>query len=738
MAFANPLAWWALLLVIGAAAALAWHAYRNLSAWPVRRQVLSTLRFATLLLLVLILMRPIARSADLDARDTVVPILVDVSRSMAIEDADGARRIDRARELIARRLLPDLQGQFALDLLSFGETLAPADPAGLNASARRSDLGGALAAIRERYRGRRIAGVVVLSDGGDTGGVLDAMVSSGTLPPVYPIALGSASVGRDREILSVTAAEAVLDGSRLNVAVSAIAHDAGTGPVELRLLENGRPREVRHVRLPPDGGPIREMFQVAPASGAATVYTVEIPTAPGELVPENNRRSVLVQPPARARRVLLVEGAPGFEHSFLQRALAGDRGLDVDSVVRKGENEQGADTYYIQAARGRSGALASGYPSDAASLFSYDAIVLANVGGDQLTTAQLDATREFVSRRGGGLLVLGAQSFLNRGLAGTSVEDTLPVQLNRRMDSAVPAGSTRAANRVALTDSGGDHPVTQLGATLEESRKRWAGLPPLAGAAALGAARPGASILATTTAGGASRPLIAVQRYGEGRSMVFAGEAAWRWRMMLPSSDRSYETFWRQAVRWLALGATDPVTVLPAPAAGPGDEVVIRATVRDPAFEPLPGAEVDVRVSGPDGRLQQLRGAAEPGDADDLALFMAKFVAEQPGVYRVNVVARRGGDAAGSAASSLLVGGADVEMSDPRVNIALLERLAVGTAGRLITATELEGLASVLRTGVPATVLAAHRDLWHNAWSFGLIIALLAGEWLLRRRWGLR
>jgi hypothetical protein len=30
--------------------------------------------------------------------------------------------------------------------------------------------------------------------------------------------------------------------------------------------------------------------------------------------------------------------------------------------------------------------------------------------------------------------------------------------------------------------------------------------------------------------------------------MAFAGEASWRWRMMMPSTDHTYEFFWRQAV----------------------------------------------------------------------------------------------------------------------------------------------------------------------------------------------
>ena len=76
----------------------------------------------------------------------------------------------------------------------------------------------------------------------------------------------------------------------------------------------------------------------------------------------------------------------------------------------------------------------------------------------------------------------------------------------------------------------------QLGTTPAEARKQWAAVPPLGSTTALGSGRPGASVLAVTSgAGGAPRPLVAVQRYGYGRTMVFAGEASWRWRMRMPS-----------------------------------------------------------------------------------------------------------------------------------------------------------------------------------------------------------
>jgi uncharacterized membrane protein len=753
VSFANPLPWWAFLLILFAAAIVAWFAYsaRNLS--PGRRAALVGLRFVTLLVLVVFVMRPVARSADLDARDAVVPVLVDASRSMGLEDADAgratARRIDRARQLLTERLLPVIGARFQVEVLAFGESVAPATPAQLSAIARRSDLEAALTNIRDRYHGRAIAGIVLLSDGGDTSGGAEHAAESS--PPIFALGVGSAAALKDREVLSVTAAETVLDDSRVDLAVSAVSHGFGTSPIELRLLENGKMIDARRVTPASDGAPVREVFQVSPGRGAPAVYTVMTPAMPGEIAPENNARSVLVQPPARPRRVLLVEGAPGFEHSFLKRAWSTDQGLEIDSVVKKGRNEQGADTYYIQAARSRSDALTSGYPPTRDGLFAYDAVVLANVEGHQFTRAQLEATRAFVSQRGGGLLVLGARSFMRQGLGDTALEEVLPLDLADRGGPALtagegpsdvlPASNAKGTNRVALTAAGEAHPVMQLAPSPAESRKRWDAVPALASIATLGGPRPGASVLASTAgAGGTQRALVAVQRFGEGRAMVFSGEASWRWKMLLPATDRIYETFWKQAIRWLALPAGEPVAVNVTPGAAPDDTLPVRVIVRNAAFEALPNATVDVRITSPDGKVSSVRASPEPG-AGAGGRYVATFRPEQAGVFKISVEARQGSTVmatAGTASTSALVGGADLEMTDPRVNVQLLERVAAASGGRLLTDADLASLPDILRSALPAATMAVRRDLWHNGWSFAMILTLLGAEWVLRRRWGLR
>lgn len=739
MTFANPLPWWVVLALAAAAGFVAWMAYRQAPLRRARRLTLTTIRFVTLATLLVLLMRPVARVPDAIATDAVLPILVDTSRSMGIEDAEGARRIDRARALLTGELLPALSG-FRTELFAFGEELQPAGPDGLGASGRRTDLAGALQAVQERYRGRPLAGIVLVSDGGATDSVLE-LAADGGMPPIFPIGVGSARLAPDREILSLTTADAVLDDSRIELAVSAVGHGYGGEAFELQLLENGRPLQIRRTQPAADGAPVREVFHVTPARGTPTVYSVAIPAPAGELVPENNVRSVLVQPPARPRRVLLIQGAPGFEHTFLRRAWTADQGLDVDSIVRQGRNEQGSDTFYIQAAPARSAALASGFPQSREALFAYDAVVLANAATAALGATAPAALRAFVSDRGGGLLVVGAQSFSRGGVAGTELEHLTPLDVTERGRTGLAAAAAPAANRIALTAAGEAHPMMQLGLNVDETRTRWDALPALAATARLGGPKPGAAVLAVAGGpGGDPRALIAVQRYGEGRTMAFTGEAAWRWRMQLPAADRSYETFWRQAIRWLSLSAADPVALSVPSGAAAGELLTLRGFARTAAFEPIRGGQVDLRVTRPDGRVDAIPAAVDPA-AREPGILAGRYRPEEAGVYKVMVEVRHPDGRVESAGTSMLIGGADAEMTDPRLNLPGLDRLASMSGGRRTAPGEAAGLAADLRAALPAAALRAGaqgRDLWHTVPVLLFVVGLLAVEWGVRRRWGLR
>ena len=641
MRFATSYPWWMLLLMAAAVAVVAWASYAGaIVPLPSRRRfVLASLRALTLGLLVLCLLRPVRIVPPDTNSDTVVPILVDVSRSMGLADVDGARRVDVASRLVRTQISPELAGRFRPEIWTFGDVLEQRTDDVFTADARRSDLSGALRAVRDRYRERTVAGIVVISDGGDTGAEDAAGAVAQGSAPVYAIGVGAPRIAPDYEVLDVSAGEAALADSSVDISVSAVSR-GGNGAFDLRVLENGRPIDLRRVTPAADGSPVRAVFTVTPARETATLYTVEIPSAAGEAVLENNRRSVLVEPPGRRRQILMIEGAPGFEHSFIKRALAADPGFEIDSVVRKGRDVRGAATYFVQAASTRAPRLASGFPQERAALYEYDAVVLANVEADTLSRLQLQWLTDFVDQRGGGLLVFGGKTFAQQGFAGTPLEDVLPLRLTDRGNGVVPAAN-RADSRLAvrLTAAGLTHPLMRTTGSEEDLEKRWQAMPALAGVAALGALRPGAEALAVVNAQDGPRPLVAVQRYGQGRAVVFAGEASWRWRMQMPSADRTHEFFWRQAVRWIAAAAPDRVSLGSFPSLVPGSRTAINVAVRNQEFAPVGDATVRLRVTRPDGSSED---AAAALSAPQAGSYSGELRFDEPGVYRINAVAQRG------------------------------------------------------------------------------------------------
>lgn len=739
MSFATVPAWWVLIVLCVGAGLVGYTAYANLAvplSWR-QRSALVGLRIASLLLLVLFLLSPVS-TEPAAMGDSVVPVLIDASRSMRLTDVPEGRRIDHALSVVREQIVPRVETELQVDVLTMGDDIQPVDVttlASVEPDGARSDLVSALAEVEQRYASRTVAGLVLVSDGGDTSGRAMVDVAGEVTFPVYTVGIGAAEAIRDIQVASLTAGAAGVTESVIDVDVSVVSHGRGPEPVELKLLEDGQLVDLQRVTPRDDGVPVRTAFRVSPKTNGATVYTVNIEPEAGEVAIENNRRSVLVQPPGRARRLLMVEGAPGYEHTFLKRVWIRDTGLELDAVVRTGQNDQGEYTFHIQGDSARTTALGAGYPVDRRTLFQYDAVIFANVEGEFFTPDQLELTAAFVEERGGGLLALGSLSLTGQGVPRSPVAAVLPLDLSQRGRSRGSQAPDAQLDRVTVTSDGLTHPIMQIGSTPTENRERWEQLPTLGGSVAVGLPKPGASVLAVVSApGDETRPLVSIQRYGRGRSMVFAGEAAWRWKMLRPAADRSYERFWGQAARWLSAAAADPVTVSAEGGQAPGDLVGLDIFVRDDAYRPVVGADPIVRVRTPDGGVDTISPVlVDPEDGR----YTARFEASRSGVYQVDVSADDRGARLGSATEWVLVGGVDTELADPRLDSRILQRIADATGGQLLPLSELDTLLQRLlstASGPPQRT----RELWHSAWSFLLVIILLTGEWSLRRAWGLR
>ena len=95
-------------MAFATAVLLGWLAYARV---PIKlrrgsRIGLSALRALTLILLIAILLRPVVMVPPAAAKNSVLPVLVDISRSMRLHDSEGPSRLERAQAIVR-----DLQAQ---------------------------------------------------------------------------------------------------------------------------------------------------------------------------------------------------------------------------------------------------------------------------------------------------------------------------------------------------------------------------------------------------------------------------------------------------------------------------------------------------------------------------------------------------------------------------------------------------------------------------------------------------
>jgi uncharacterized membrane protein len=491
----------------------------------------------------------------------------------------------------------------------------------------------------------------------------------------------------------------------------------------------------QEITLGADGSTqVATMFFSAGGAGAKSLHFSIGPLA-GEENLQNNSVTRLLGVTDDKRRILYVEGEPRWEYKFIRRAEDDDKIVQVASMLRTTENK-----IYRQGISDPK-ELEDGFPVRPEDLFRYQGIILGSVEAGYFTPLQQELLREFVDRRGGGLLFLGGRFSLgDGGWGGSGIKDLLPTILpnSRTTFHRDPATAE-------LTAAGSDSPITRLMDDPAKNIERWKKLTYLMDYQDAGTPKPGATVLAQVNAGQRKLPLLVTQNYGRGRTAVMATSGTWRWQMSQPLGDMAHDMFWQQLLRWLVLDSPGQV-VASAPAHTLMDDgrIQLSASVRDKDYMPAPDAQVTAHFIGPDGISVFVDMAPAP---DNPGEFRAAWTAEKPGSYLAEVTAQRGAAKGGgkSRGGSEDLGG-DVlpferidgvaENFRTVQNRELLEKLASETGGRYWKPQELSRLPNEISYSDAGISVRDIKELWNMPAVFLLLLLLMSAEWLLRRKWG--
>jgi len=179
--------------------------------------------------------------------------------------------------------------------------------------------------------------------------------------------------------------------------------------------------------------------------------------------------------------------------------------------------------------------VVGGFPKTREELFAYRAIILGSVEAASFSPDQLRMLADFVSKRGGGLLMLGGRrSFAEGGWGGTPVAEVLPVEFDTNARGTNSNGEGGYFTRLSVhpTRAGAVYPVTQLAENEKASATKWDGMPTVSAVNQVRSVKPGATILLTgTTESKQEQVVLAYQRYGRGKSLAFPVQDSWMWKM---------------------------------------------------------------------------------------------------------------------------------------------------------------------------------------------------------------
>jgi len=705
----------------------------------------------------------------------IIAVLADNSQGMTIRDAGSTT--SRAEEMM-KVLKPEpgdwqetLDENFVIRRYTFDTRRRPTgDFDSLDFKGRASTIIGVTRQLGEDFSGQPLAGILLFSDGIATD---DESLDDGfgTLPPIYPVVMGTESDIKDISITNLVQVASPFEDAPVTIHCNIAATGFGSDDtIEVRLLDPDG--TVIETQSPVAAPAMNIKFEVKPEALGVSFYTVEagqVKQPEGEPVEAeatfaNNRRIVAVERRKKPYRVLYVAGRPNWEYKFLKRALDDDPQVDLVGLIRiakrepkfvflgrggessnplfKGFGDDDEGESYDKPILKRLNVrdeeeLKDDFPKSAAELFGYDAIILDDLESAFFMPHQRELIRRHVSERGGGFMMLGGQeSFTQGGYENTPIAELLPVYLQRR-GVVTPVDNLE----FKLEREGRLSRWMRLRKTEADEEDRLEDMPKFRVLNQVDRIKPGATVMASMLDGNGDKlPALVVQRYGHGKSAALLVGDMWRWQMAGDGKRDDLPRAWRQIIRWLVTEVLNRIeldTKAYSDASGLHRKLTVLA--RDGEFKPLGFANVELSVL-PDGdESKAVDLSVEPAGtetgASQIGAYESSYKLGEEGGYVARAKVRdEDGQVIGEVEAGWTSNPAAEEFRSLQPNVDLMEKLAERTGGRVLAVSDLAKWAKELPMKKADVMEPFATTLWHLPWMFAAALLLLVTEWWLRRR----
>ncbi|MGW8256549.1 MAG: hypothetical protein ACWGMZ_03590, partial [Thermoguttaceae bacterium] len=662
-----------------------------------RRTYLALLRLGVIFFVILAMLRPTLVYTEVKKQSATLIVLADQSRSMSTPDAVGGKtRFEALGKVLddAAPALAEIARDFEVKAYGFdaethalkidkGRISLPKQPEG-----QQTAIGAALDDVLREESGKRLLGVILLSDGAQRAfAPRDAPPQNAAMRlkqlgfRLFTFTFGqSRGLGQAQDVaikdLLVNPTVFVKNELTVNAQVRIDGYVNREIPVKLLFETSPGKMEVvaqKNVVADAESQTLPVQFSFVPQMPGEFKLTLESEPQAGELTTGNNQLSTFVDVLKGGLKVLYIEGGLRPEQKFIRRALDCSPDMHLD--------------YIRLDARDRSKRRA-----DLKELFShgkYDVYIIGDVDSSSFKDEELKTLAQTVDQGAGLIMIGGFYSFGPGGYTRTALNKLLPVNMDpferQKFDEPIRKDLHLSGPvKMRPTELGRRHFALRLAADPKENLELWSQLPPLEGANKFTGPLPaGAMVLAES---GSNAPLLTAQLYGNGRVMAFAGDSTWRWVMHGFQSE--HKRFWRQIVLWLAKKdqSTEGMVwiKLDQRRFAPSQRVEFTAGAHEPSGEPIKGADLKAEITMPDGASKSLPLVRQyehlSGSFRDT---------QSPGDYAITVKAFDKGKEIGSARARFLVFPQDLELDNAVADSAAMQTLAAMTGGQSLAPEQL-------------------------------------------------
>jgi uncharacterized membrane protein HdeD (DUF308 family) len=629
-------------------------------------------------------------------------------------------------------------------------------------------IGDAVRFVVNKERGGPIAGIVLISDGGNNGGI--DVKAAPQLAQVAAIPIHAIGMGCDRRpvnarIVDLEAPKRVYPGDKFTMTGFVQAYGLEGRLVKVELLsstptttgDGADPskeptfEEEQSLRLVKDGEVQTVKFEATPGEAGLKQYLLRVVAPDEDIEPRDNEKTAQVQVVERKTRVLLMAGGPTREFRFLRNQLYRDRDTSLDVLLQSGSAgmSQEADNVLDE------------FPQLADELFEYDCIIAFDPDWMALDAFQVKLLDRWVAEMAGGLIVVAGPVFtpewssFRRGRDDRvdTIKGLYPVVYYTQGAPNLSLGrfGGEAAWPLEFTRDGLEAEFLWLEDDPLDSEATWSSFAGVYGYYAVKDPKPGARVYARfsnpETAIDDELPIyLAGHLYGAGRVFFQASGEMWRVRAV---DERYFESYYTKLIRWVSQGrllrdSSRGVLLVDKDRCLLGEQITVRAILNDAQHQPLTEDEVSAALLQPDGSrttivLKRVREAARDG------MYETQFTALQEGDYRIELTPPLSTDEE-LLTTEVRVRVPALEMEQPQRNDPLLKEFADQTRAEYYIGFDAAmrrgsvtraSLPSVLEPNEQVVYLPEALDSSFEQQLMGWLIVLICGvlclEWLLRR-----